>query len=355
LHEGVVGAVRVTLGGECAGVMSKLGDGGVDFEAATTCLDAADPTAPVPVVTPSKGASSAAPSVQGTFAAPADCPGDPPVAGAVCVPGGAFVLGGVVGDSSSVPPRIAAVSTFWIDTNEVTIRRLRSAFARGFKLAHPTWDLRGLGVNADCLWTPQPGAHEDYAVTCMSWYGARAFCRSEGGDLPTEAQWEYAATGGGGGTGGGYKTTYPWGYDPPQCTCGGNAPSPCHAVAFGRSDVNEPQNADSAPCAGMGPLPVSAQAGDTGDTTPLGVVGLAGGVAEMMRDSYQPYASDCWRAQGTLDPMCWEAEAPERPRRSADFEAQAVITLPVLRELGPPPSDTSPFVGFRCVYPAGSP
>lgn len=45
-------------------------------------------------------------------------------------------------------------------------------------------------------WTDEPGSHEDWPLTCVSWYEAMAFCIWDGGRIATEAEFEFAAGGG---------------------------------------------------------------------------------------------------------------------------------------------------------------
>jgi formylglycine-generating enzyme required for sulfatase activity len=61
-------------------------------------------------------------------------------------------------------------------------------------------------------WTAQPGANETMAVNGLSWPIALAFCAWDGGRLPTEAEWTYAALGGS------EQRFHPWGNEPPDQT-----------------------------------------------------------------------------------------------------------------------------------------
>ena len=55
------------------------------------------------------------------------------------------------------------------------------------------------GDNSDggtATWTATAGANEELPITCLDWYTLFAFCAWDGGRLPTDAEWLYAAQGG---------------------------------------------------------------------------------------------------------------------------------------------------------------
>jgi sulfatase modifying factor 1 len=61
-------------------------------------------------------------------------------------------------------------------------------------------------------WTSSAGDNENLPITCENWYEAYAFCIWDGGFLPSEAEWEYAAAGGSD------QREYPWGWTDPGTT-----------------------------------------------------------------------------------------------------------------------------------------
>jgi formylglycine-generating enzyme required for sulfatase activity len=237
------------------------------------------------------------------------------------------------------------VSDFRLDTYEVTVGRFRkfvAAYSQGMIPAgagknpnDPTdagwnaaWsaslppDATARTGGANCLyptWTAGPAANESKPMNCITWYEALAFCIWDGGRLPTEAEWNYAAAGGS------EQRVYPWGavvpgVDAKLAVYGCNYDS---AQTCGVSNV--------AP-AGL----VSAGNGKWGQAD------LAGNVREWARDSYaNPYTPgachDCTNA----------TVAPFRVIRGGSFLGLSSYLFSSYRS-GNDPADHNSAIGARC-------
>jgi formylglycine-generating enzyme required for sulfatase activity len=160
------------------------------------------------------------------------------------VPGGTFAMGRSAngkdrfpdGEGTELPEHLVTVSPFWLDKYEVTVGRFRryvdALQSNGYPQPdaganphipgsgwQPQWDQLllakdrlAMALNCDidyATYTPAASNSEQLPMNCISWYEAFAFCIWDGGRLPTEAEWEFAAAGGS------QNRLYPWGQDLP--------------------------------------------------------------------------------------------------------------------------------------------
>ena len=172
-------------------------------------------------------------------------------------------------------------------------------------------------VNAGRCYPPRPAAHDaspTLPVVQLTWGEARDYCRFAGGDLPSEAQWEFAAHGSS-------RRSFPWGesFDPKLGAFAGVL-QPVAAFPAGRSF--------------------------------FGLLNMAGNVWELVLDRFAtPYSAELPSVDPVHEPGRAQAGKPsERVVRGGSIrsapQALRARARAAIRE-----DEARPDVGLRCAYP----
>jgi formylglycine-generating enzyme required for sulfatase activity len=190
----------------------------------------------------------------------------------------------------------------------------------------------GPGLPDYSTWTPSAGSRENLPMSCMNWYESYAFCIWDGGFLPSESEWEYAAAGGGGAIG---QREYPWGSTSPGTTSR-------YAIYGCNYDVGAAMDAGVGACVGVGNV---ASVGTAPDGAGYwGQLDLAGELFEWSLDWIGPYVTPCTDC-AYLTTMFFTTDY--RVNRGGLFNEPASTMLVPYRE-STPPTDRSAGIGFRC-------
>jgi formylglycine-generating enzyme required for sulfatase activity len=247
----------------------------------------------------------------------------------IWVPPGSFAMGGPEAEGGPARERPVHTVTFaqgyFIARNEIVVAQYEACEAAGACGAPSARDWNGFrwGVNRSA------DGRADHPQNGITRPDAEAFCAwlVPGGRLPSEAEWEYAATGP-------VHRTYPWGDEPPTCQrasfdhdVDGGLPWGCDAcVEWG--------------CSGSSPVG-SFPAGASW----TGALDMGGNVWE--------WTADCHDTDYTATPTDGSAHTATNAAvlRGGAYANGPEFTRTAHRELHPEAGHIADF-GARCVWPA---
>jgi sulfatase modifying factor 1 len=249
----------------------------------------------------------------------------------------------------------STVSSFALDEYEVTVGRFRN-----FITAYDAWHgagnpVAGSGANtnvpqsgweasydaflpatgaallanaaADCgdptYQTWSPSGNDTLPVNCVDWYTSFAFCIWDGGRLPTESEWEYAAAGGDD------DTHYPW----------GDVPIPDNALGTATLAAYNCMGDGDLDCAFSDILPVGSRPEGNGR---FGQSDLAGSMWEWNLDWFALYPMTGQTDYASL------SDGSTRVIRGGDWSSNAATLLAAARYSYGFPTAHFTNVGFRC-------
>ena len=241
------------------------------------------------------------------------------------LPGGSFAMGSKagVGATNETPQHVVTLAPFAIDVHEVTVAQYQAFYAAQDK------DKQTAGTNNSAMQHAAPpsdpkngcnfsAATPQAPITCVDWYQAAAYCAWAGKHLPTEAQWEFAATSAGGGK------AYPWGEAAATC-----------ALAV----MDDPAGGGIG-CGGGKPANVCSK---TQGNTSQGLCDMAGNVREWTADWFEAY-----QPGSAVDPVGPPASAQGKVVRGGGWDSAAAAVRAAAREPVAAAAQGNAGLGLRC-------
>lgn len=278
-----------------------------------------------------------------------------PRANEVCVPAGAFTMGGLDGDGGlpnypgTLPAHmITHRHRFYVDKFETSVAEFAAwwnatprpmpaegtlVYASGegalrkWKAPATAFPDPGTDIASGCTFGYATDATKSAAsMNCVAPEVALAFCMSQGKRLPTEAEWEYVAQGTAG-------NQFPWGNTAPDNSCTQAVDKDCYQAQASRYPWLRP-------VAAMG-------------NTASGVNGLAGNMAEWTLDFFPmtgcAVSSRCFPS-GQYDPLGDTDNANGLIVRGGSWNSAAnEVRTRTRANAMPSQAQTAGTIGFRCV------
>lgn len=233
------------------------------------------------------------------------------------------------------------LSAYCLDQNEVTAAAYASCVADN-RCTRPTNKVSWPRIKPreaktyPALCTFGKPDRENHPINCVNWDAAAAFCKAQGKRLPTEAEWEYAASGGE------RVTRYPWGADDPTSQHLNACDEGCRA--FGKQSgtslvallATDDGHAHTAPVASY----------EQGKSA-AGAYDLAGNVREWVADYFADYP------EGDQTNPLGPRSGKLRVVRGGGWDSAAASEVAARAREGQNPHALHPSIGFRCAASLG--
>ena len=252
------------------------------------------------------------------------------------IQGGKFFMGSDDDLDLEKPAHHVTIAPYCMDTFEVSTEQYKACSDSGdCKRAATENKWESISARESKVYDPlcnirEPMARARHPINCIYWQMAARYCEAQGGRLPTEAEWEFAARGPDG-------RKYPWGDEEPSPLDLNACGKEC--LAWGKKNKVELESMYD----GDDGWPTTAPVGSfPGGKSRYGVQDVMGNVWEWTSDYFAPYTADA-----RVDPKGPPSGEARVIRGGAWNGAYPAWVRPTFRYKNAP--DTRSYgVGFRC-------